>query len=157
MKFYFLGLLLLIFPFEMIPAAEPLDAFPSAGEGMDRYVITLPKTEHEEMLKVELLVGRTLMLESQNLYFFAGRLETENLPGWGYDRYILKTLGPLASTLMAVDPTAPKVKRFITLAGEPILYRYNSHLPMVIYLPKGVEIKYRIWRADRMINSVPKG
>ena len=33
-------------------------------------------------------------------------LETENIPGWGFDRYILRKLGPMAGTLMAIDPNA---------------------------------------------------
>jgi ecotin len=57
----------------------------------------------------------------------------------------------MAGTLMAVDPDIPKVERFITLGGEPELRRYNSRLPMVIYVPKGVEVRYRIWRGDRKV------
>jgi ecotin len=54
----------------------------------------------------------------------------------------------MAGTLMAVDPNAPKVERFITLAGEPKLLRYNSRLPLVVYVPAGVEVRYRLWRAE---------
>ena len=53
----------------------------------------------------------------------------------------------MAGTLMAVDPNAPKVNRFITLGGEPYLIRYNSRLPIVVYVPEGVEVRYRIWTA----------
>jgi ecotin len=53
----------------------------------------------------------------------------------------------MAGTLMAVDPNAPKVDRFISLGGEPYLIRYNSRLPVVVYVPEGAEVRYRIWRA----------
>lgn len=31
---------------------------------------------------------------------------------------------------------------------QPELLRYNSKLPIVIYAPKDMEVKYRIWKAD---------
>jgi len=40
------------------------------------------------------------------------------------------------------------VNRFITLGGGPFLIRYNSRLPIVVYVPEDVEVRYRIWSAD---------
>jgi ecotin len=128
--------------------AKELKAFPPAGEGISRFVIFLPLEKDEELLKVQLLIGKTVKLDARNRYFFGGKLETETIQGWGYDRYLLKSLGPMAGTLMAVDPNEPKVDRFITLAGEPELLRYNSRLPLVVYVPEGVEVRYRIWKGD---------
>jgi len=138
-------------------AGMELKAFPPAGEGMSRFVIMLPPQKNEELLKVQLLVGKTVKLDSRNSYFFGGKLQIETVPGWGYERYILKSLGPMAGTLMAVDPNEPKVDRFITLGGEPELIRYNSRLPLVVYLPDGVEVHYRIWRGDDKVIPAPKG
>jgi ecotin len=90
-------------------AGKELKAFPPAGEGMSRFVIMLPPQKNEELLKVQLLVGKTVKLDSRNSYFFGGKLQTETVPGWGYERYILKSLGPMAGTLMAVDPSEPKI------------------------------------------------
>jgi ecotin len=137
--------------------ARELKAFPPSGEGMTRFVITLPPQADEDLLKVQLLVGKTLKLDPQNRYFFGGRLETETIQGWGYDRYVLKSLGPMAGTLMAVDPNVPKVDRFITLGEEPQLLRYNSRLPLVVYVPDGVKVRYRLWRGDDKVIPAPKG
>jgi ecotin len=63
----------------------------------------------------------------------------------------------MAGTQMAIDPNAPKVSRFITLGGEPYLIRYNSRLPVVVYAPEGVEVRYRIWRAEPEMKSLEKG
>jgi hypothetical protein len=52
---------------------------------------------------------------------------------------------------------APKVKRFITLGGEPYLIRYNSRLPVVVYALDGVEVRYRIWSAGAKVKPVEKG
>lgn len=129
-------------------AADPMQAFPLAEPGMVRHVIQLPKQPDETLWKVQLIVGKTLVTDPANRYFFGGQLETETIPGWGYERHILRRLGPMAGTRMAVDPDAPKVARFITLGGEPKLLRYNSRLPLVIYVPAGVEVRYRLWQAE---------
>jgi len=136
-----------------LQGAESLKPFPPAGEGMTRIAISLPAEKNEELLKVELLIGKREMLDPANRYFFGGVLEKKSLEGWGYDYFILKSLGVMAGTLMAIDPSLPKVERFITLGGEPELHRYNSRLPMVIYVPKGVEVRYRIWRGDKFTLS----
>jgi ecotin len=138
-------------------AADNMQAFPAADDGMTRYVINLPQQDDENALRVEIIIGKTVQTDAANRYFFAGKLETENIEGWGFPRYVLKTLGPLAGTLMAVDPSAPKAERFITLGGEPRLVRYNSRLPLVIYVPVGVEVRYRLWRADASATPAQPG
>ena len=69
----------------------------------------------------------------------------------------MSKLGPMAGTLMAIDPNAPKVNRFITLGGEPYLIRYNSRLPLVVYAPEGVEVRYRIWNVRPETKVIEKG
>lgn len=138
-------------------AADNMKAFPPAEEGMVRYVINLPEQVDEAGWRVELLVGKTVQTDAANRYFFAGTLETETIEGWGFDRHILRQLGPMAGTLMAVNPDAPRVERFITLGGEPRLLRYNSRLPLVVYVPEGVEVRYRFWRADAEIAAADRG
>jgi serine protease inhibitor ecotin len=66
-------------------------------------------------------------------------------------------LGPMAGTLMVVDPSAPKVQRFIAMGGEPYIIRYNSRLPVVVYAPEGVEVRYRIWSAEPETKAMEKG
>lgn len=114
---------------------------------MTRFVISLPKARDESALKVELLVGKTVRVDDANRHFVGGALETETIAGWGFDRHLLRKLGPMAGTLMAVDPKAAQVDRFITLGGEPRLLHYNNQLPLVVYVPNDVEVRYRIWRA----------
>jgi len=138
-------------------AADPLQAFPPADAGMVRHVLQLPKQADESALKVELIVGRTVPLDEHNRYFFGGRIQKEDIKGWGYTRYVVSALGPMAGTQMAVDPNAPKVDRFITLAGEPYLIRYNSRLPVVVYAPEGVEVRYRVWKAEPQAKAIDKG
>lgn len=138
-------------------AADNMKAFPPADAGKVRYVLQLPKQEDESAFKVELVVGKTVQIDAQNKYFFGGKIEQETIQGWGFTRYLVKELGPMAGTRMAVDPNAPKSDRFIALGGEPYLIRYNSRLPIVIYVPEGVEVRYRIWSAAAEAKAVEKG
>ena len=137
--------------------ADNMKAFPPAEPGMVRYVINLPEQDNEDDWRVELQVGKTVSLDAANRYFFGGQLEPETIAGWGFTRYVLRELGPMAGTLMAVDPSAPKVDRFITVRGEPDLLRYNSRLPLVVYVPDGVEVRYRFWRADSAVKAAGTG
>jgi ecotin len=151
-----LALLALVFPAVAVDEKD-MKAFPPAAAGMVRYVLPLPAEKDENTLKVELVIGKTVKVDAVNHYFFSGELQTETVEGWGYDYHILRKLGPLGGTLIGVDPATPKVERFVGIGGEPRLLRYNSRLPLVIYVPDGVEVRYRIWRAGAELKPVTKG
>ena len=140
-----------------VPAADDMQAFPPPGNGMVRYVLNLPKQDDESAFRVELIVGKTVEIDAHNRYFFGGEIRPEIIKGWGYTRYVVSRLDPMAGTLMATDPDAPKVSRFVTLGGEPFLIRYNSRLPVVVYAPEGVEVRYRIWAAQPQSKPIGKG
>lgn len=136
---------------------ENMKAYPEAEAGMARYVLHLDPQEDESLFRIQLLVGQTVTIDEVNRYFFAGELLEESIEGWGFPKYTLKHLGPLAGTRVAVDPDAPKVKRFISLGGEPSLFRYNSRLPLVVYVPEDVEVRFRIWKTEPESTPVPRG
>ena len=117
----------------------------------------LPAEKNEEALKVEIIVGKTVKTDGVNRHFFAGKIEEETIQGWGFTRYLVKQLGPMAGTRIGVPPGKPEVDTFVTLGGEPLVVRYNSRLPLVIYVPEGAEVRYRVWRADPEGKPVPKG
>jgi len=157
MKAWATAVLLFLFAVPAGQAADNLEAFPPAEEGMVRYVLQFPRQADESAFKVELIVGKTVQLEERNRYFFGGRIEEETIKGWGFTRYKVSKLGPMAGTLMAVDPNAPKVARFIALGRGPYFIRYNSRLPVVAYVPEGVEVRYRIWTAGAEVTAIEKG
>jgi ecotin len=138
-------------------AGDNMKAFPPADQGMTRYVLTVPQETDESALKIELVIGKTVQLDPRNRYFFGGKLETRTAKGWGFNYYVLPKLGQMAGTRMAADPNEPKVDRFITLGGEQPLLRYNSKLPVVVYVPEGVEVRYRIWRAAAETTKLSPG
>ena len=139
------------------PATDHLKAFPPPRMGMVRHVLHLNTREDESLYKVELIVGKTVETDPYNKYFFAGRIQSETIQGWGFTRYVIETLGPMAGTRMAVPPNTPKAARFIPLGGEPYLIRYNSQLPIVVYAHEAAEVRYRIWRSEGGTKTIPQG
>lgn len=126
---------------------KPLQAFPAAKEGQQRFVIEVPKAEDEYALKVELVIGKTVPTDGVNRHFFGGKVEEVELKGWGYSFYEMKELGPMAGTRMAPQPGAKMVDSFVRVNHTLPLLRYNSRMPIVVYVPAGVEVRYRIWKA----------
>ena len=132
-------------------AAQDLEAFPAAKEGMERFVVELPHTERSEEVnfKVELIVGNEIMTDGVNSYRYIGvTIESKELEGWGCSYYELAKLGRLYQTMKGASGATP-VKEFVSCPSLQI--PYNSRVPVVVYVPKGAELRYRIWKAsDRM-------
>jgi len=152
-----LAAIFFIFTLFSVYAGDNMKAFPPPNKGQIRYVIQLAEQDDESNYQVELIVGQTVEIDEINQYFFGGLIKKESIAGWGFPRYLVSELGPMAGTLMAVDPNAPKVARFIRLGGSPSLIRYNSRLPVVVYVPEGVEVRYRIWHAEPELKKANEG
>ncbi|MNR68445.1 Ecotin precursor [compost metagenome] len=56
------------------------------------------------------------------------------------------------STLMAC-PDGKSKKDFVPVVGDGFRLRYNSKLPIVLYVPKDVEVRYRIWSASSHVEK----
>jgi ecotin len=138
--------------------AEPpaLKAFPAAPDGMERLVITLPHKERveEEAFRVEIIAGRQMSTDGVNLHRLANNIEARTLAGWGYSYYEVTGQGMVISTRMAPPAGAATVSAFVT--APSLLLRYNSRLPIVVYAPKGYEIRYRIWTAAPFMSEAQK-
>ena len=151
------AIFMMLFTAILAQAADNMKPFPPAEAGMVRYVLQLPEQPDEPAFRVELIVGKTVRVDKENRYFLGGKIEAQTIEGWGYTRYTVSSLGPVAGTLMAVDPNSLQVDRFVTLGGEPYLIRYNSRLPVVVYVPEGAEVRYRIWSAESEIKPMDEG
>lgn len=137
--------------------SDPLQAFPSAAEGMTRLVIELPtKTRDEErQFKVELVAGKTMMSDGVNLLRLGTNIEARPLKGWGYTYYQVSASVQAISTMMAAPQGSEAVQQFVT--GSPLLIPYNSRLPVVIYAPLGYQVHYRVWQAPDHTQTASQG
>ncbi len=134
-----------------------LKAFSRAQEGMQRFVIVLPHKERgeEDGFKVELTVGKEMLTDGVNQVRLGNAIEPRTLEGWGYTYYEVTGTSETISTLMAPPEGAPKRKTFVTAA--PLHVRYNSRLPIVVYVPSGYEVRYRIWSASETTHKADEG
>ncbi len=124
-----------------------LKPFPEADAGMKRHVISVPEEANEDDLRVEILPGKVLEVDC-NRVMISAQVERKTVEGWGYDYLVLDKVSPPASTMMAC-PDDSKVERFVTIRiGAESMQRYNSKLPLVVYAPEDITVKYRIWRAE---------
>ncbi|QBF26838.1 ecotin [Pseudomonas tructae] len=125
--------------------------YPEAEQGFTRQVIHLPKQADESAYKLEVLAGKQLEVDC-NRQHLGGTLQEQTLQGWGYSYYRLETVSGPASTLMAC-PDGKKQQAFVPVVGEGFLLRYNSKLPVVVYVPDGVEVRYRVWSASNKVKK----
>lgn len=131
-------------------------AYPAAEKGMTRFVLHLPKLDDENSAQIELVVGKEIETDGVNRVHLGGKIVESDVKGWGYPRYDV-TVGNAMSTLIGVPPGTPMVKKFVQIGGRPFLIRYNSKLPVVVYVPEGCEVRYRIWQAQPEAKPVDKG
>ena len=124
-----------------------LKPYPVPEDGYERWVFRVPPADQEEDRKVEIVVGKMLSVDC-NRTWFGGDLDQRTAEGWGYPFYVLEKVGGPASTLMACPPGQGRTDAFVAVQGQGFLQRYNSKLPMVVYVPEGFQVRYRIWSAE---------
>lgn len=134
-----------------------LKAFPPAEDGMVRYVIQLPHKERgeEDAFRVEIIVGKEMTTDGVNLYRLGGKIDAKPLQGWGFTYYEVAKFGPAATTRKGVPPGTPQVKKFVSIPSTTIAY--NSRIPLVVYVPEGGEVRYRIWKASETTEKAKQG
>lgn len=127
-------------------AMNNLKPYPEKIGDMERQVIFLEQRADESLFKIEIIAG--IYKEADcNRHTLTGQFKESVLEGWGYNYYVFETNAQIASTRMMCHE--PETIKFITGQGE--ILRYNSRMPLVVYLPKGIELKYRVWSAGQML------
>jgi ecotin len=121
-----------------------LAEYPASQKGLTRFVLHLPVREKEADLKVEFFAG--LQQEwSCNRPFMQTEIKTRDVKGWGFKYFIASWDGKFASNLVACLGSEVKETSFIH--GSGTLIDYNSKLPVVVFAPKDLSVRFRIWNA----------
>jgi len=144
--FYSVVLLIVsTFSFAQEENYEPLDLemFPKAETGFKQVYIQVPIIENEENYKIELHIGKEALVDC-NQHVLIGEVVEQTLEGWGYTYFKVNTDGSMASTKMACLDSKME-RKFIKIA--PQLLRYNSRMPVIVYVPEGISVKYKIFKA----------
>jgi len=163
-------LLPLVSALALLPGGPPASAvprldlrgYPPPPPGSVRWVIQLPGVLHPSPdaalaadpadWRGELLVGRELRLDC-NLQRLEGQIQADSVPGWGTTIYRVQGGTTVLSTRMACPPGEPQRQGFVSLAGPATLVPYNASLPIVVDAPPGLQVRWRLWKAENRLRQ----
>jgi ecotin len=148
---------LAVLPAAAIPRLD-LSGYPAPAAGERRWVIqlpgVLPPTRDPALSpdpgdwRVQLIVGRMAQVDC-NQHSFAARLRHWRLADDKPMVFRVDNVGPMASTRMACPPDQPRRQAFVTMAGKPYVVPYAVSQPIVVYAPAGLQLRWRLWKAER--------
>lgn len=144
-------------PAVAIPRLD-LSGYPAPAAGERRWVIQLPGllpptrdpalSPNPRDWRVQLVVGQMAQLDC-NASSFSARLRAwQPSPGLK-EVYRVDSVGPLVSTKMACPPGQAARQDFVVMAGKPYVVPYNVSRPIVVYAPAALELRWRLWKAER--------
>jgi ecotin len=144
-------------PAAAIPRLD-LSGYPAPAAGERRWVIqlpgVLPPTQDPALSpqprdwRVQLIVGQLAQIDC-NQHSFSGRLRHWRLADDKPMVFRVDNVGPMASTRMACPPGQPRRQAFVTMAGKPYVVPYAVSHPIVIYAPAALQLRWRLWKAER--------
>lgn len=148
-KFFFFLSTFLFFVFNSFAQMNnqfDFSVFPPPKEGYVRYIIQLPSSSKEKDVnkKVEFYVGKYEKVDNCNSFGLIGKIHQKTVEGYGYSYYEFDTDGNIIGTLMYCN-NRKLVEKFII--GESNLVDYNSRMPIVIDVPEGYVVQYKIFVA----------
>ena len=136
-----------------------LTGYPEPAPGLKRWVIQpsglLPKSAeplisaHPLDWRIQLIVGQTVRLDCNTKRLSASGMTLRMLPK-ASGKALFEVKGPVAviSTKMACPDHQPTRTSFLSLGKQPYLVPYNASWPIVVDLPVGTELRWRVWKAE---------
>ena len=163
-----LGFLRLALLLLMVAASAPaaaaiprldLSGYPATKQGLKRWVIQpsglLPKSDdamisaHPLDWRVQLIVGKEVDVDCNVKRLSGPSLSMQRLPE-ASGKALFEISGPVLvlSTRMACTKEQAQGKSFLSLGKQPYLIPYNASWPVVVDLPDGVVLRWRVWKAE---------
>ena len=136
-----------------------LTGYPDPAPGLKRWVIQpsglLPKSAdplisaHPLDWRIQLIVGQTVRLDCNIKRLLGSGMTMRMLPK-ASGKALFEVKGPVAviSTKMACPDDQPTRTSFLSLGKQPYLVPYNASWPIVVDLPVGTELRWRVWKAE---------
>lgn len=123
-----------------------LSMYPAPKEGVSMFTIQLEPKENETAYQIELFAGKNAEVDC-NTYRLMGEFSTQTVQGWGYSYYEFNSNGQIMGTRRACADNL-KQNEFVKSSGN--LVRYNSKLPVVVYIPNEMSLRYKIWESNNL-------
>ncbi len=136
-----------------------LTGYPEPAPGLKRWVIEpsglLPKSAdplisaHPLDWRIQLIVGQTVRLDCNTKRLSGSGMTMRMLPK-ASGKALFEVKGPVVviSTKMACPDDQPTRTSFLSLGKQPYLVPYNASWPIVVDLPVGTELRWRVWKAE---------
>ncbi len=136
-----------------------LTGYPDPAPGLKRWVIQpsglLSKSAdplisaHPLDWRIQLIVGQTVRLDCNTKRLLGPGVTMRMLPK-ASGKALFEVKGPVAviSTKMACPDDQPTRTSFLSLGKQPYLVPYNASWPIVVDLPVGTELRWRVWKAE---------
>lgn len=121
-------------------AGRSLVDYPETIGAKRRVMIQLPQFSSRDM-KVELILSKFLPEADCNGKVLVGEITPATIEG--YDYYDVKSEGKYQSTTIHCPDTKPQ-----TIYGNSTVVDADSYRPLVLYVPAGIEVEYRILKAE---------
>lgn len=126
-------------------AVHDLTIYPPI-ENMTKNAIFLDPLPDETLYKVELYVVKSLEVDNCNKHYLFGDFEVRRLDGFGFSYFIFNSNSNIISTKMGCGDDIKKIRN--VASGKTEIVRYISAMPIVVYTPKDMEVKYKLWKVD---------
>ncbi|MGC4129983.1 MAG: ecotin family protein [Bergeyella sp.] len=120
--------------------------FPKAGKNQKKVVIEVPHSKEDSNKKIEIFVGKDMETDKCNQYRLPGEFTQSELKGWGYQYLVFTSNGNASATMKACPETGTKTQ--FVYSSASYLADYNGRMPIVLYVPEGYSVKYKIYKAD---------
>jgi ecotin len=148
----------LMAPALAIPRLD-LKPYPLPAAGQTRWVIQLPGvlppsadprlSPSPSDWRVQLIAGREVEADC-NQQAFSGRFRASKVASLGVSVYRVTDVGPMVSTLMACPPGQAKRTVFVPMGSKPFVVPYDARRPIVVYTPKDLQLRWRLWKAEKV-------
>jgi ecotin len=126
---------------------DPLAPFRDPDPDERRYAIQLDSRLDDASIQVELLIGKNLSVDC-NPKRFVGKFSTKKVIRRGYVYYTARDIHvPVTTPVVCPEDSLPH-QALVYLDGGPYWVPYSSKVPIVVYVPAGFEVRYRLWTAE---------
>ncbi|EOA8958821.1 ecotin family protein [Vibrio harveyi] len=116
-------------------------------ENMVKHIFNMTKVTNEKDKKIEFIVSKPMIVDCNNTSL-NGSITEHSLEGWGYIYYQVNfSEDRETSTLINCSKDKENIERSVKIPTEE-LYPYNSKMPVVIYSPKDLDVKIRVWSPE---------
>jgi ecotin len=148
----------MVLPATAIPRLD-LTPYPQPGPGETRWVIQLPGvlpptadprlSSSPSDWRVQLIAGREVEADC-NQQAFRGRFRASQVKALGVSVYRVSAVGPMVTTRMACPPGEAKRRVFVPMGSKPFVVPYDASRPIVVFTPKDLQLRWRLWKAERV-------